>query len=245
MKITNCRLNHLERPFGYDLAETVFSWQVEESAGTRQTAARITVSCGEEVLADTGWGDADSLGTALSFPLRLRTGYTWTVAVRSDAGEEAASEPQTFETAKMDEPWQARWIGCDDAEPRHPVFFRRVEPAAEVACARLYICGLGLYEVFWNGVRAGGEMFAPGCTNYDAWVQYQTFDLTEQLRSPGTLSVQLGNGWYKGRFGYDNPGGGSCYGNSWKLIAERISSFVKEAPSGAAIHLSSTSLKRR
>ena len=39
MKITHCKLNHLINPLGYTLPQLSFTWQVEESIGTNQTAA--------------------------------------------------------------------------------------------------------------------------------------------------------------------------------------------------------------
>ncbi|WP_454093199.1 alpha-L-rhamnosidase N-terminal domain-containing protein, partial [Glutamicibacter protophormiae] len=61
---------------------------------------------------------------------------------------------------------------------------------------------------------------APYCNNYNEWVQYQTYDLTEVLGKNGQLSVLLGNGWYKGRFGFDNDSESNYYGTDWKLLAE-------------------------
>ena len=104
MKIIECKVNHLSEPLGFDLQRCVFSWVVEEAAGARQAAARIVVLSQGETVCDTGWADLDSLGTELSFPLPPRTAFTWTVAVRTDVGEEAVSEAHTFETAKQEEP---------------------------------------------------------------------------------------------------------------------------------------------
>lgn len=218
MRITNCKTNRLENPLGYALPDVRFSWTVEQAKGKHQTAARIVVKRGSEIEADTGWAQLDSLAAPVDIALRPRTRYTWTVSVRTDAGEEAESEENRFETAKMEEPWAAQWIGCD-GEPRHPVFIKDIAPKKPVAAARLYVCGLGLYEAYWNGEKIGGEYLTPYCSAYDRWVQYQTYDVTEQLRSAGTLSVLLGNGWYKGRFGFDRRET-PYYGNSWKLIAE-------------------------
>ncbi|MGN0998371.1 MAG: family 78 glycoside hydrolase catalytic domain [Faecousia sp.] len=219
MRITNCAVNHLVNPLSFAMESCTFSWVTEDAVGKRQTDARIVVKRGRETAADTGWADLDSLATTVAFSLSPRTRYTWTVAVRTDAGEEAVSEENWFETGKMDEPWSAKWIGCDDSEPRHPVFTKEIVPEKEVTAARLYICGLGLYEAGWNGKKIGGEYLTPYCNNYHSWVQYQTYDVTEQLQSSGKLSVELGNGWYKGRFGFDRSQK-PYYGDSWKLLAE-------------------------
>ena len=89
-----------------------------------------------------------------------------------------------------------------------------------MAKARLYICGLGLYEVFVDEKRVGNEYLTPYSNDYNEWVQYQTYDVTEEFSSEGTLRVLLGNGWYKARFGFSAFEDKGFYGNDWKLIAE-------------------------
>ena len=225
MRIINCKVNHLSNPLGYELGEPVFSWVVESAEGAKAAAARIIIRRGEEIAADTGWTALNPLGTRVDCPLLPRTRYTWRVSVRTDAGDEGVSDENWFETGRMDERWTGKWLGCDDSEPRHPIFSREIQPKKSVFAARLYICGLGLYEARWNGAKIGNEYLTPYCTNYDAWVQYQTFDVTAQLQQSGTLSVALGNGWYKGRFGFDasRP---PYYGDSWKLLADVVLTYA-------------------
>ncbi|MDR1106808.1 MAG: alpha-L-rhamnosidase N-terminal domain-containing protein [Treponema sp.] len=137
-----------------------------DAKGKNQTAARIAVSCNEDMsdtFYDTGFAATiDGAGYEADIHLSPRTRYYWTVTVKSDAGEEAASGVNWFETGKMDEPWQAQWIDCDSAEPRHPVFFKTLSAdclsgGKPVKRARLYICGLGLYEASINGKKIGGR----------------------------------------------------------------------------------------
>ena len=221
MKITHCKLNHLTNPLGYTLPQLHFSWQVEEARGNRQTAARLVVARNAgltDVVYDSGFADLNPLATEAPIKTAPRTRYYWAVTVRTDAGEETASEIHWFETAKQDEPWQAQWLTCDSAEPRHPVFCKAL-PCTDVAAARLYICGLGLYEAALNGEKIGGEFLTPYCNDYDAWLQYQTYDITAQLQKGGDLRVTLGNGWYKGRFGFDRSAK-PHYGTDWLLLAE-------------------------
>ena len=148
MRITRCQVNHIENPLGYQMEKPVFSWVTEDARGKKQEAARLRVwreGATEKALLDTGWTDLDSLGTAAEMELLPRTRYGWKVSVRSDAGEEAESGPNWFETGKMAEPWQGKWITCDKTEPRLPVFRREFSLTGnKVASARLYICGLGL-----------------------------------------------------------------------------------------------------
>ena len=98
MRIERCKVDHLINPMGYAMEKPVFSWVVMESDGTKAEASRLIVKKGAEVLADTGWVDLNSLATSLELPLEPRTRYTWTVAVRTDAGEEAGSRGNWFET---------------------------------------------------------------------------------------------------------------------------------------------------
>lgn len=221
MKITHCKLNHLTNPLGYTLPQLHFSWQVEDARGTKQTAARLVVAKNAdltEVIYDSGFADLNPLAAEVKMETAPRTRYYWAVTVRTDADEEATSATNWFETAKQNELWQAQWLTCDNAEPRHPVFCKTL-PCADIAAARLYICGLGLYEATLNGEKIGDEYLTPYCNNYDAWLQYQTYDITAQLQKGGDLRVTLGNGWYKGRFGFERSGK-TFYGTDWLLLAE-------------------------
>lgn len=221
MKILRCKLNHLVNPLGYALPQLSFSWQVEEARGTKQTAARLVISEQADLscpVYDSGFSGLDPLGTKIHLQTKPRTRYYWAVTVRTDAGEESTSEPNWFETAKQDEPWAARWITCDSAEPRHPVFCKAL-PCQDAAAARLYVCGLGLYEAALNGEKIGDEFLTPYCNNYNSWLQYQTYDITAALQKGGDLQITLGNGWYKGRFGFERREK-PYYGTNWLLLAE-------------------------
>ena len=218
MKIINGKVCHLTNPTGYALGTPVFSWMVDEAEGKKAEASRLIVKKEDKTVVDTGWSQLDSLCTEADFSLEPMSEYTWTVSVRSDAGEEETSEEYHFETGKMDTPWQAKWITCDSSEERHPIFYKQIDPKGYVKKARLYICGLGLYEAYFNGKKIGNEYLTPYCNNYRNFLQAETFDVTEELQESGILSVELGNGWYKGRFGFDQAT--FTYGKEWKLIAE-------------------------
>ena len=224
MKIVNCQVNHLKNPMGFSMGTPTFSYVIEEAKGKKQTKARICVceeKSGKEA-ADTGFReDLDSLAISLPMELKPRTAYLWTVSACTDAGEEATSEPNRFETGKMDEPWQAKWISCDRNEPRHPIFEKKFNLSEGIESARLYISGLGLYHALINGKEVTNEKLTPFSFDYRAWVQVQTYDVTGLLAGDNTIDVELGNGWYKGRFGFTTrEGAGGFYGDDWKLIAE-------------------------
>lgn len=230
MRLYDLKVNHLQNPLGFELERTVFSWKVSEASGKKQTAVRIEVYRGNlfwelgenpECILDTGFRqEADSLGWKLEFRLYPCTRYFWRVTVRTDAGEEAVSEWNWFETAVMDESWTGKWITCDSETKVHPYLVKQVKLTKPVRAARLYICALGLYEAYYNGRRIGEEYLTPYSNNYKSWVQYQTYDVSDLLKEEGVLSVLLGNGWYKGRFGFAAREEKGYYGNEWKLFAE-------------------------
>ena len=233
MQIYDMKVNHLTNPLGFRMPRTVFSWKVKEAEGRRQEAARLQIALDEgmgEILFDSGFDtNADSLAYPVSLALQPYTRYHWTVTVRSEAGEEAVGEMQWFETAKMQEDWCGQWVTCDSKEKRHPYFEKDVRVDKPVRWARLYISGLGLYEAFYQAKqgdaagslhRIGEEYLTPYSNDYNEWVQYQTYDVTSLLQSSGRLSILLGNGWYKARFGYAALEDVGFYGSEWKLIAE-------------------------
>ena len=227
------KVNHLRNPLGFEMKRTAFSWKIKEALGKRQKDARVMVAADpqmKELLYDSGFdAGADSLCFRAQMELKPRTRYYWTVMVRTDAGEEETGAVQWFETAKREEPWKAEWITCGSAEKRHPYFEKRISPKKDVEKARLYISGLGLYEAYFipqkdeaagEPVRIGQEYLTPYCNDYNEWVQYQTYDVTELVGEGGRLSVLLGNGWYKGKYGFWTKEEKGFYGNEWKLRAE-------------------------
>ena len=221
MRIARMQVNHVTNPLGFDLGtRPTFSWVVEDAAGTHAEASRVVVACDGKAVVDTGWADLDAKACPLEVTPIPRTRYEWTVSVRTDAGEEVTSQVAWFESAKLDEPWQAQWLTCAYDEPRHPVFTKELTLLGEeVHSARLYVCGLGVYEARIDGKPVSDERLAPGTHAYDQWLQYQTYDVTELVADGARLSVALGHGWYSGRFGFVLSEKG-YYGNDWRLIAE-------------------------
>lgn len=224
MKITKLKTNRIYNPLGFSLDRPRFSYVVEETGAKRQTAARYVVARDESfssVLYDSGKRfDIDSLAFELPINLEPRTRYYWRVEVWADNGDHAVSETAWFETAKLDEPWEAQWIIPEMDKEVHPVLARSFVIHGKIASARAYVCGLGLYELELNGVKAGEEYLAPHFNAYDKWLQYQTYDVTYLLQTgENRVEVRLGNGLYKGRFGFDGYSA-ELYGKEFALLCE-------------------------
>lgn len=223
MLITHCRTNHMENPLGYELGKPLLSWCLEETQRINTQAFMIKVSEDPDMkhlFLRTG-RRKQFAGNCyrIEKELKPRCRYYWSVTVWMEDGSEIQSSINWFETGKLEEPWMAQWITCENKEKRHPVFRQEMYVRRPVASARIYICGLGLYELYLNGRRIGQEYLAPGCNNYASWLQYQTYDITGELKQENQFAVLLGNGWYKGRFGLPGTDSSACE-KSYSLIAE-------------------------
>lgn len=88
--------------------------------------------------------------------------------------------------------------------------------------ATLNITALGLYEAQINGEKVGDALFTPGFTYYPTHLYYQSYDVTDMLTGEDTLVVYLAQGWYCGRFTFDNKVQiyGECPAVSWALTVE-------------------------
>ncbi|WP_343669686.1 family 78 glycoside hydrolase catalytic domain [Chitinophaga sp.] len=78
-----------------------------------------------------------------------------------------------------------------------PLFRKSFTTTKPIKTAQLTITGLGHYELTINGKKPGNSFLAPGWTNYDKRVLYNTYDVTSYLRNgENTLGVIVGNGFY-------------------------------------------------
>ena len=221
MRIENVRINGMENPAGFDFGTACVSWKVHEASGKEQQNAKIEVSLTEsfeEVIYVKEGKELNSAAEKLEFQQNAHTRYYVRVTVTDDKGETAVSEPAYFETGKMEEPWVGKWITTEKEDTFHPLFVKSFEAKKGLASARLYICGLGLFTAELNGKKVGDEVLTPYYSNYHDEEQYITFDITENVKKQNRLTVSLGNGWFKGKFGLNNQS--NNFGDEFKLIAE-------------------------
>lgn len=204
LELYDLRCNHQQKPTAIDDLP-VFSWKVRSGfPGDAQTGYRLIVKAGNAMVWDSGVVDSSDHCVVPDEGLALcaKTQYQWTVAIRNRSGVWAEADSQ-FETGKYGQPWAGRWISAPwcklDRDDQAAVYLRKtISIEQPAACARLYICGLGLYEAWMDGKRISDIELEPAYTKYDAEVLYRVFDVTEQLQQAGphTLGVILGNGWY-------------------------------------------------
>ncbi|MCK4376501.1 MAG: alpha-L-rhamnosidase N-terminal domain-containing protein, partial [Candidatus Brocadiae bacterium] len=216
MRPEGLKCEYAVNPLGIDAAQPRFSWLLEsDRRGQVQTAYQVLVASAEQVLAD-GAGDKWDSGKvesdrSVNVPYEggaLASGEKcyWQVRCWDKDGEASPySVPATFEMGLLDAgDWQGKWIGTRQkvSSPLLRKTFTCSKPARR---ARVYVCGLGYYELHVNGRRVGDHVLDPATTYYrnirpfelQARVLYVTYDVTEMLREgANVLAVMLGHGWY-------------------------------------------------
>jgi alpha-L-rhamnosidase len=222
-----------------------------ENRGQVQSAYRVLVARNEEDLAseenllwDSGRVESDrSVGVEYGGEaLHSGTRCVWKVHVWDGEGEPTPyAEPAVFEMGLLEgSDWKGTWIslGEDPDEDFEPPTGDEYDDLANglapspylrkgflldgpVRRARLYATARGVYETFINGTRVGKDVLAPGWTDYDRRIQYQTYDVTPLLaEGQNALGAVLGDGWYAGFFGFDPKHRGALYGSRPQFLAQ-------------------------
>jgi alpha-L-rhamnosidase len=150
---------------------------------------------------------------------------TWITSAEQKQLEKAQVGPSLPETppatnqAETNEERWARWMSVSDAE--HVTQWIAMQNAAvaslqpcpflrktfsltkPVTRARIYASARGIYMLYLNGERVGHDYLRPGWTDYNKRIQYQTYDITDQLTSDtNAIGMILGDGWYTGYLGF-------------------------------------------
>ncbi|MGA8086494.1 MAG: family 78 glycoside hydrolase catalytic domain [Terracidiphilus sp.] len=126
---------------------------------------------------------------------------TWKSAIepagdwqKSEFDDAAWKDAAAWEQAKGQEeqPVLQPWI--PDSVKALRKFF---DAGQTIKSARLYATALGTYELFLNGKRVGRDWLAPGWTDYREKMLYQTYDVTDLVKSGGNvMRALLAPGWY-------------------------------------------------
>ncbi len=219
LTVTGLKAEYRTDPLGLDTPQPRLGWVLESDQRDQlQTAYQVLVASSPEKLARNE-GDLWDSGKVTSRdsvsvvydgkPLHSGQRVYWTVRAWDRQGRPSSfSAPARWEMALLaPEDWRAAWITRKPGAPipeeklfdDHPAPLFRKEFALEkkITRARIYVSGLGYYELHLNGQRVGDHVLDPGWTTYSKRVLYSTYDVTKLLQ-PGrnTLGVMLGNGWF-------------------------------------------------
>ncbi|MDR1881330.1 MAG: glycoside hydrolase family 78 protein [Prevotella sp.] len=229
LAIDEMRCEYLVNPVGIDVEKPRFSWVITATErGIRQQAYRIIVSDNQGNVYnkqgdcwDSGWTESDNtiLVAYEGQPLAANQAYFWRTASLVD-GQEVWSKPAVFHTGLLrQDDWKAQWLSTSDTILyESPLFRKTFTIDKKVKEARVYATAAGLYELYLNGRKVGGDVLHPAVSDYRRTVLYSVYDVTTLLQAGGNaFGVMLGNGAYnmraaEGRYGWFGiPLGNPCF----------------------------------
>ena len=209
------------------------TWQVSiSSEGLRQRSYEIQAAASdafEAVLATTGVVDSDDQVAvpAPGAPLESREVRHYRVRIRTDIGWSDWSASLRIEAGLLEpSDWTAIGITIPDDPGRTrqapPPLLRRVfEVPGPARRARLYATAHGVFRMAINGRPVSEDILAPGWTAYRDRLLVEAYDVTDLLRTGrNVITGVVGDGWYRGRLGWDPDGGRARYGTDVSLLAQ-------------------------
>jgi len=249
---------YLQNPSVVDVTQPRLAWiNIAEKGerGQMQTAWQIRVATSEKKLKEADLWDSQKQAGAQNNrvkyagkPLQSRTECWWQVRVWDKNGKVSDwSEPAFWRMGILSASgWKAEWIGApwegeehfqrpnfpgqkfDDFGPAAPMFRKSFRIEKQVKSAVAFLTGLGYFEFYVNGKKAGDDVLVPNITNYDKRpllgkmsinvednfkeykVMYLAYDITSLLsKGENAIGAILGNGFYNPRMywceGYGTP----------------------------------------
>jgi alpha-L-rhamnosidase len=201
------KCEYSDNPLGIENINPRLSWILNSEVRDQyQNAYRILVAGSKENI-DKNVGDLwdsqkviSSESTQIPYsgkPLGSEMQCWWKICVwdknnsKSDWSETAYWEMGLLSVQY----WKAKWISfnCKSA----PMFRKEIKIIKKVKQARVYICGLGYYELSINGLKIGENVLDPAQTDYEKRTFYVVHDVTENLKEGKNVAgIILGNGWY-------------------------------------------------
>ncbi len=235
VKLQNLKCEYLTNPIAIESQHPILSWQMVSSAnGKGQKAYRLLVAGSPTLLAQNkgDFWDSGIVHSSNSIQVNYngkslpsRQKLYWKVMIWDEKNQPSAwSKPASWGMGLLKPAdWKAKWMGAiqdpaPDATVTYPAPYFRKEFSVnkKIKQAKVYVSGLGFYELYINGKKIGDQVLAPAVTNYDERplkkllyhyddqstqrVLYNTFDVTGNIsRTKNAIGILLGNGWYNQR----------------------------------------------
>jgi len=245
---TKLTCEYLQNPTVVDIRQPRLAWINEAGKGERgqqQTAYQIRIATSEVKLENPDlWdsGKTESIESArieyAGKSLQSRTECWWQVRVWDKNGDVSVwSEPAFWRMGILNSSdWKAKWIGApwegeehfkrpdfpgqkfDEFGPAAPMLRKSFAIEKQVKSAVAFVTGLGYFEFFVNGQKAGNDVLVPNITNYGKRpllgqmsinvednfagykVMYLAYDVTTMLvKGENAIGAILGNGFYNPR----------------------------------------------
>ncbi|MFI1745650.1 family 78 glycoside hydrolase catalytic domain [Thalassobellus sediminis] len=217
IKLHDLQCEMLTNPLGIDVLQPRLSWQFQtDNTEVEQTAYQILVASTLEKLEnndadlwDSGKVQSDASINILysGKALDSRDEAFWKVKIWTNKGDANWSESAHWSLGVLTySEWKStRWIGYNELFPGDSIsqfsklsaryIRKQIDLEKKVKKAKVYIMGMGLYELYINGEKIGNQVLAPVPTDYTKNVKYNVFDVTSQLQQgENVIGTILGNG---------------------------------------------------
>ena len=249
---------YLADPSVVDVPQPRLAWINLADKGERgqfQTAFQVRVATDKAKLENPDLWDSQKIGGDQSNRIvyagkALSSGMEcwWQVRIWDKDGNVSAwSKPAFWRMGLLNpDDWKGQWIGApwegeehfqrpnfpgqkfDDFGPAAPLLRKSFKLEKQIKKAVAFVTGLGYFEFFVNGKKAGNDVLVPNVTNYgkrpllgqmsinvednfkEYKVMYLAYDVTDLLSNgENVIGAILGNGFYNPRMfwceGYGTP----------------------------------------
>lgn len=241
LKVYDLRTEYQINPIGLETDSPRLSWKIKANArNVSQTAYHIKCASTPEDLQnesaliwDSGNVKSDQSVHVEYKGKKLVNGQKiwWKVKIQTNNNIESEwSSPAFWEMGLLEKSdWKAKWIEPnldENIEISNPCSLLRKEfnVSKKITKATVYATCRGLYQLEINGQKVGDQELTPGWTSYHKRLQYQVFDISEQIKKGNNaIGAILGDGWYRGFFGWE--GKKNIYGEKTALLCQVKLSF--------------------
>ena len=216
LNITHLKVEQMTNPTTVDARHPRFSWTNEpknsNEKGKRQTAYRIGVASTRQKAkarqfdvwdSQRQQSDASVLVPYSGRALRSGADYYWCVQTWDEHGVASAwSETASWGMGLLDRnDWKGQWIAPSRTTDTAPMLRKSFATAGNrIEQAKVFICGLGYFQLYVNDQRVGNDELVPGFTNFSHRPQlphqsialednftgyrvlYLAYDVTDHLR---------------------------------------------------------------
>jgi alpha-L-rhamnosidase len=225
ISVKDLTVEHKKNPVGIDILQPRFSWKiVGATRNIQQTAYSIKVATDEKFskvvwLSGKVQSDQSVLISYNGPALKPEQKYFWQVKIWDNYKNESKwSEVASWEMGLISTSgWKAKWIELAGDTLRYspaPHFRKEFAISKPVVKARVYVTSHGFYELHLNGKKVGDHLLTPGWTDYSKRLQYQEYDITNQLiNGNNAIGAVLGDGWYRGTL---------AWGNNWAVYGKKL-----------------------
>ena len=219
--IYDLKINHQKNPFSINIEGNTFSFLSKEKGPFK---AFLYIK--DKIVQSRHVHLEECHSFTFLQPLQYNQKYRYIIQ-----GTNTRNEIEFETTIKL----ESSFIKPKDKKIFSPIFFKNFDIKFNevISEGRLYITGLGLYQAFLNEKKIGNAYLTPGFNDYDYYLRYQTYNITQLLKTENILEVHMGDGWYKGRIGLLKDGKqDDLWGSEYKLCAH----IVIKLKNGKEIH---------